>query len=60
MANTLILSRTGAVGFIDWLGPRLLEPYFSLVSGADVKGLMHNTIYDDDVVCGFAMRAFRH
>src|SRR5213596_48014 len=53
--NTLNLFRNGAVGFIDWLGPRLLEPYFSFVSGADVKGLMQHTINDDDLVSGFAL-----
>jgi len=55
VANTLNLFRNGAVGFIDWLGPRLLEPYFSFVSGADVKGLMQHTINDDDLVSGFAL-----
>ena len=55
MANTLNLYRNGAVGFIDWLGPRLLEPYFPLVLGVNVKRLMNDTIDDDYLVCGFAV-----
>ena len=29
MASTLAIARSGAVGFIDWLGPRLIAEYGS-------------------------------
>src|SRR5262249_55647836 len=48
----------GAVGFIEWLGPRLLEPNFALVLGANVKRLMNDTINHDDVGLSLAVRIF--
>jgi len=60
VANTLKLYRNGAVGFIDWLGPGLLEPYLSVVLGADIQRLMDNAINDDDFVGGFTVRVFGH
>jgi hypothetical protein len=50
VASTLRLLRNGAVGFIDWLGPRLLEPYLFLILCANVERLMDNAINDDDLV----------
>src|SRR5437588_8464958 len=58
VANTLTLFRNGAVGFIDWLGPRLLEPNFSLIPCANVKRLMNNAINDDYLVCCLTLRTF--
>jgi hypothetical protein len=39
VANTLDSFRNGAVGFIDWLGPILLEPNFFLMSRARARAL---------------------
>ena len=60
VANALKLSRQGDVGFIDWLGPMLLEPYLLLILCANVERLMNNAINDDDLVCGFAVGIFGH
>ena len=60
MASTLNAFRNGAVGFIDWLGPILFEPNFSLVSSADVKRLVDNAINHDDLVTPLAAHAWGH
>src|SRR5438046_9652324 len=55
VANTLNLFRQGAVGFIDWVGSGLLEPYLSVVLGADIQRLMDNAVYDGDFLDGFTL-----
>jgi hypothetical protein len=45
-------------GFIDWLGPRLLEPNFFLIAGADLKRLVHYSFDDDDLVTTLAVHAW--
>ena len=58
MARSLNLFRERAVGFIDWLGSRLLEPNFSLIFRSNVKRFMNDAIDNDYLVCGFAVRMF--
>ena len=51
MANTLNLFRNGAVGFIDWLGSWVLDPYVAFSHTPEVEDVFRKA-FDKD---GFAI-----
>ena len=48
MANTLKLYRNGGVGFIDWVGSWVLDPYVAFPQTPDVVDVFRKAFDEDD------------